>query len=61
MAAEGAVVQQYLVAKLAEMEARLELLETMQDASTDERERLVALSSRLVAALEFYDPARKAS
>ena len=55
-------MQQYLVAKLAEVEARLELLDTMDDdASPEERERLAALSSRLVAALAFYKPAPEPS
>jgi len=57
MAGEESVVQQYLVAKLAEVDARLAMLEA-RSPSSQERERLVELSARLLSALSFYEPTR---
>lgn len=60
VAGEGSVVQQFLVAKLAEVEASLEQLDGQADwVAADERKRLVDLSARLMAGLSYYAPADK--
>lgn len=62
MAGEESVVQQYLVAKLAEVEAALEQLDAQAASVTaDERKRLVDLSARLMQGLSFYQPTSSAS